>query len=228
VEIDAFERFSSSIKTRGTKMNGLVLAATGAGGWADVILTSMVVLVAILMTFFILLQEGKGGGLTALGGTKAAGVEGVTNPIRRATAWLAGIMFVLLIVLGIMHRPSPTTSLGEDKSAAAENASPGEAANPAVVPAVPAAAVPTVPTVPAAPVAPAPDANKAPALKAGEAEKPDATKTDATKTEAPKVDGTKTETPKADASKTDATKTEAPKPEVPKAEAPAPAAGPKK
>lgn len=62
------------------------------------------VVVALLMTFFILLQEGKGGGLTGLGGTKAAGVEGVTNPIRRFTGYLAGIFFVLAIVLGLMAR----------------------------------------------------------------------------------------------------------------------------
>ncbi len=193
-------------------MNGFVLAASGASGWADFILTGMVVLVAILMTGFILLQEGKGGGLTALGGTKAAGVEGVTNPIRRATGWLAGIMFVLLIVLGIMHKPAATTSLGEDKSAAIETAPPGEAPSPVGQPAVPVSA--TAP-IPAAPVVP--DANKAPALKAG-----DAPKTDAPKTDAPKTDATKTDAPKVDAPKTDAPK-EAPKVEAPPAPAPAPA-----
>ena len=197
-------------------MHGLVLAASGASGWADFILTGMVVLVAILMTGFILLQEGKGGGLTALGGTKAAGVEGVTNPIRRATGWLAGIMFVLLIVLGIMHKPAPTTSLGEDKSAAIETAPPGEAANPVGQPAVPVNAVAPVPPAPVVPVAP--DTSKAPALKAGDAPKVEAPKTDEPKADAIKTDAPK-EAPKADAPKTDAPKADAPK-EAPKAEAP--------
>ena len=74
-------------------------------GWVDTILTVLFVLVGVLMTFFILLQEGKGGGLAALGGTKAAGVEGVTNPIRRATGYLAGLFFSLAIILGILHKP---------------------------------------------------------------------------------------------------------------------------
>src|SRR5437868_14176151 len=69
------------------------------------ILTVILVVLGGLMTFLIMLQEGKGGGLAALGGTKAAGIEGVTNPIRRATAYMAGLFFVLAVILGIMNRP---------------------------------------------------------------------------------------------------------------------------
>ena len=76
--------------------------------WISTLLTVLFILIAVVMTFFILLQEGKGGGLAGLGGTKAAGVEGVTNPIRRATAWLAGIFFLLAIILGVMNRPKET------------------------------------------------------------------------------------------------------------------------
>jgi len=68
------------------------------------ILQGLFVIVAVFMVFFILLQEGKGGGLAGLGGTKAAGVEGVTNPIRRATAVLAVIFFVLAILIGFLSR----------------------------------------------------------------------------------------------------------------------------
>ena len=60
---------------------------------------------AVLMIFLILLQEGKGGGLAALGGTRAAGVEGVTNPIRRATAYLAVVFFFLAIMIGWLSKP---------------------------------------------------------------------------------------------------------------------------
>lgn len=70
------------------------------------VLKGLFLLVALVMTFFILLQEGKGGGLAGLGGTKAAGVEGVTNPIRRATAVLSIIFFLLAILLGVMARPA--------------------------------------------------------------------------------------------------------------------------
>lgn len=74
------------------------------------ILKVLFVLVALIMTFFILLQEGKGGGLAGLGGTKAAGVEGVTNPIRRATAVLSIIFFLLAVLLGILARPTGSTA----------------------------------------------------------------------------------------------------------------------
>lgn len=76
--------------------------------YLEMVVKGIFVVVALLMTFFILLQEGKGGGLTGLGGTKAAGVEGVTNPIRRFTGYLAGIFFILAIVLGLMAREPGT------------------------------------------------------------------------------------------------------------------------
>ena len=60
--------------------------------------------VAVIMTFFILLQEGKGGGLVSLNGTKASESVGVTNPIRRATAVLAIAFFVMATLLGILAR----------------------------------------------------------------------------------------------------------------------------
>jgi protein translocase SecG subunit len=65
----------------------------------DVVMTLAKILffiVALLMILAILLQEGKGGGLAALGGTRAEGViSGPTNPIRRATVVLA-VLFLLL------------------------------------------------------------------------------------------------------------------------------------
>src|SRR5687768_18493311 len=88
--------------------------------WVSSILTWLFVLVSLLMTFLILLQEGKGGGLTALGGTKAAGVEGVTNPIRRATGYLAAIFFILAIAIGIWHRPEKSGFVAEPDEAKVE------------------------------------------------------------------------------------------------------------
>jgi protein translocase SecG subunit len=56
-------------------------------------------LVALLMVFAILLQEGKGGGLSALGGTQAESAFGSSNPIRRATVVLSIIFFLLAGIL---------------------------------------------------------------------------------------------------------------------------------
>jgi protein translocase SecG subunit len=58
--------------------------------------------VAVIMTFFILLQEGKGGGLASLDGTMAPEIIGVANPIRRATVILAILFFVMAALLGIL------------------------------------------------------------------------------------------------------------------------------
>ncbi|MGD0089421.1 MAG: preprotein translocase subunit SecG [Planctomycetota bacterium] len=88
--------------------------------WIDMALTGLFVVSGLIMIFFILLQEGKGGGLTALGGTKAAGVEGVTNPIRRATVYMAILFFLLAIILGIMHAPRESIKIGSGTPAAAK------------------------------------------------------------------------------------------------------------
>ena len=53
------------------------------------------IVAAALMVFAILLQEGRGGGLSALGGTQAESAFGATNPIRRMTVVLAFLFFVL-------------------------------------------------------------------------------------------------------------------------------------
>jgi protein translocase SecG subunit len=62
-----------------------------------------VLVIAFLLILLILIQEGKGGGLAALGGTKAAAVEGTTNPVRTATAYLSAMLLVCLIAF--MNRP---------------------------------------------------------------------------------------------------------------------------
>lgn len=67
---------------------------------------------ALLMVGAILLQEGKGGGLSALGGTAAESAFGSSNPIRRATVYLAILFFFLAGFLCYMS-PDRAVSLGE-------------------------------------------------------------------------------------------------------------------
>ena len=180
-----------------------MLAEGALSGWVEAILTVLTVIVAVLMTFFILLQEGKGGGLAALGGTKAAGVEGVTNPIRRATGWLAGIMFVLLVLLAVMRKPAETINAFGDKQASADaietgtntqmNANVGPAVVPPVINVNPGNAPAPVP-------APAPEVKK------------DATAVTATSTAIGNSTDTKTDGAKLDSGKTPAPPVEAAKP----------------
>ncbi|MCZ7649375.1 MAG: preprotein translocase subunit SecG [Planctomycetota bacterium] len=164
------------------------------------ILNAAFILTGLLMTFLILLQEGKGGGLAGLGGTKAAGVEGVTNPIRRATAWLSAVWFLLAIMLGMLSLRAERTDReglfdnataleSTEKDKQEESAGPAEAEPP-----------------PAKTEAPAAKTGEAKTEPAGEAKTPEA-KTEEPKTEAAKTPETKTAAPAEE--KTGEAKTEA-------------------
>jgi preprotein translocase subunit SecG len=180
------------------------------------VLKVLFVLVALIMTFFILLQEGKGGGLAALGGTKAASVEGVTNPIRRATAVLAVVFFVLAILIGVASRgPSKESTSGIFDAAqqpTPEAPAPGPGMAPVVAPAGEKAA--PKPDEPKA-VEPGKETKAEPGAKTetkAEA-KPDAAKAEPAKTESPaKAEPAKNEAP--------AKASVAPPPPAPPADAP--------
>ena len=139
------------------------------------ILTVILAAISVLMVFLIMLQEGKGGGMAALGGTKAAAIEGVTNPIRRATAYMAIIFFLLAVTLGLYNRPKASAvPFDEDKPAIEAPAAAGIPVAPATLPVgqlptlnvgnlPPAPAVPAVTVTPANPVVtPAPAVNVVP------------------------------------------------------------------
>ncbi len=57
------------------------------------------ILVAVLISFAILLQEGKGGGLSALAGGSSQQVIGTSNPLRRITIIFAVAFFGIAIFL---------------------------------------------------------------------------------------------------------------------------------
>ena len=72
-------------------------------------------LTGLLMVLAILLQEGKGGGLSALGGTQAESAFGSSNPIRRATVVLALIFFILAGVLTYVTSGRKVSFDGDEK-----------------------------------------------------------------------------------------------------------------
>ena len=80
---------------------------------------------AVLMVFAILLQEGKGGGLSALGGTQAESAFGATNPIRRMTVVLAVLFFLLAGFLSYMGSKE-ALEVGDKKPPAAETSEKAE------------------------------------------------------------------------------------------------------
>jgi protein translocase SecG subunit len=73
---------------------------------------------AVLMVGAILLQEGRGGGLSALGGTQAESAFGASNPVRRLTVVLAIIFFVLAGLLSFVSSGSGV-EFGEEEGGAA-------------------------------------------------------------------------------------------------------------
>jgi len=97
---------------------------------------------SVLIVGSVLLQEGKGGGLAALGGTRAETAFGSSNPVRRLTVVLAVIFFILVIGLSRYKSKSAGLAIGApgtgeagaeagadaEPAAAADEAAPGDAA----------------------------------------------------------------------------------------------------
>jgi protein translocase SecG subunit len=83
---------------------------------------------ALLMLGAVLLQESKGGGLAALGGTRAESAFGASNPLRRMTVVLSVIFFLLASVLSIALSPkrSVTATAPSGKKGAPEIVAPGK------------------------------------------------------------------------------------------------------
>ena len=76
-----------------------LLAAGTAKSVLIIIAQVLFVLTALLMAFSILLQEGKGGGLSALAGGASQQVIGTSNPLRRLTIVLAVLFFGVAVFL---------------------------------------------------------------------------------------------------------------------------------
>jgi protein translocase SecG subunit len=102
---------------------------------------------ALLMIVAILLQESKGGGLAALGGTRAESAFGASNPLRKMTVVLSILFFILASGLYLALRPKAYNPAAEkSKKAAPENPAPGGVEE--VIP-VPGPETPAPPKAPA-------------------------------------------------------------------------------
>ena len=78
---------------------GKTVAADGReGAYVGVIFLAIFFLISVFIVGLVLLQEGKGGGLTGMS-TGMDGVMGAKNPLRRLTAYL--FAFFVLLCLGI-------------------------------------------------------------------------------------------------------------------------------
>ena len=117
--------------------------------------------VSFLIVGLILLQEGKGGGIAAMGGGGMDGVMGVRNPLRRWTAYFAVVFVILALGINayVARKGTPSVPKKPDlpKPAAPVEEAPGAGAVPTdVPPRPPEAAEPALPAKnePGAPEAP--------------------------------------------------------------------------
>ncbi|MDR2391927.1 MAG: preprotein translocase subunit SecG, partial [Planctomycetota bacterium] len=80
------------------------------GGFVGVFFIIVFFLVAFFMIGLILLQEGKGGGLTGMS-AGMDGVMGTKNPLRRMTAWLFVFFIMLTIAINMYFHKRGEASL---------------------------------------------------------------------------------------------------------------------
>lgn len=153
-----------------------------------IILLGLYTFACCVLIFVILIQSGKGGGLSSLGSassglTEALGATGAEKTLNRLTTWCAAGFMVLAVIISlyathmlpqggeqpILGNPTQSTQ-GAPQAPLAGN--PGQPA-PAGQPATPGAAVPAAPG--AAPSAPAPAATQQAPAPAAQAPAPAAT-----------------------------------------------------
>ncbi len=117
---------------------------------------TLIVVAAIALGFFVLVQNPKGGGLSGnIAGfsTQFMGVKQTTDVFEKGT-WIFGGLVALLCLLSVLFIPKNITSNGPDRSMDATTA-PVPVQTPMAAPAAPAAPAATMPTpAPAAPAQP--------------------------------------------------------------------------
>lgn len=114
---------------------------------------TLIVVAAIALGFFVLVQNPKGGGLSGnIAGfsTQFMGVKQTTDVLEKGT-WIFGGLVALLCLLSVLFIPKNITSNGPDRSMDATTA-PVPVQTPMAAPAAPAATMPT--PAPAAPAQP--------------------------------------------------------------------------
>jgi preprotein translocase subunit SecG len=131
-----------------------------------VLLVTVFVVVALLMTFVILIQEGKGGGIAGAFGGAAAESFGVkAGSVNRFTAWLATLFIGVAVIYGAVSAMQSEPLLGREPAPRPPAEAPSAVPIPGMdtPPAMDGATPPTTPPAmdgapPPTPPAPAPDA----------------------------------------------------------------------
>jgi preprotein translocase subunit SecG len=120
------------------------------------LIAAFLVICSVVMIFIILIQKGKGGGLSgAFGGGAASGLLGSKTGdfLTWTTITLAALFFVLLVLMAKFYRPT-ISDVGQNQPAATEQpmspVSPATPARPVSPVTPPATGQPAKPTQPAA------------------------------------------------------------------------------
>jgi preprotein translocase subunit SecG len=125
------------------------------------IISTIFILISLFLVLVVLLQRGRGGGLSGafgMGGGSTAAFGTKTGDMLTVVTVVSFVSFMgLAIALNFLMRGTPTltpsTQQATTQTAPAEL--PAGAAPAAAAPAAPAAAAPATPTTPAVPAAPA-------------------------------------------------------------------------
>lgn len=101
-----------------------------------IFITTLIFIVCVLLILIVLVQNSKGGGLSAnfTGNTQTMGVRSAADFLEKATWTLAGIFFVLCM-LAVFTMPKPEVST---KSALEEQVQNIQTTNPVAQPELPA------------------------------------------------------------------------------------------
>jgi preprotein translocase subunit SecG len=114
----------------------------------------LIVIAAIALGFFVLIQNPKGGGLSGnIAGfsTQFMGVKQTTDVLEKGT-WVFGTVVAILCLLSVIFIPKNATSNGPDRSLDATSAPvPVQAPAPAPAATLPAPAPAATPVAPAQP-----------------------------------------------------------------------------
>ena len=82
------------------------------------LLSVIAVLSSLLLTFVVLLQEPKGGGIAAaLGGSGMEAIGPATGGVNRFTSWMAGIWMTTCFAHAILMKTGPVIAAKDPKAA---------------------------------------------------------------------------------------------------------------
>jgi preprotein translocase subunit SecG len=82
-----------------------------------VFISILIVIISILLSLIVIIQNSKGGGLAAgfASSNQVMGVRKTTDFLEKATWWLAGILVGLCVIASFLHRQAGSSSSSDSR-----------------------------------------------------------------------------------------------------------------